>query len=104
MEPTFLEQPSFLMALHAVNACVAFAAAIGISSAISMNRGAKVNLAGVMVAVGIILIGLAEANLAFKAMGLPLMPGWDGIKTGAGLLLTLAGVLYGRRLLKKAVR
>lgn len=103
MDP-FLQQPGVTAAIHFINAALAFASAIGISSAVSMNRGARMNVAWVLTAIGLILIGTSQASVALEAIGLPLLPDWDGIKAGLGLLLILIGVLYGRRLLKRALK
>lgn len=100
----FLQQPVAAAAIHFVNAALAFASAIGISSAVSMNRGARMNVAWVLIAAGLILIGISQASVALEAMGLPLLPDWDGIKAGLGLLLVLIGALHGRSLLKKALK
>lgn len=104
MTETLLESASFAATLHAVSAAAAFAAALAISSAVLLNKGAKSNLSWLLIAVGLVLIGLAQGNEFLALMDLPNLGKWEDLKTFAGLLLILAGAWYWRHLLKKLVK
>jgi hypothetical protein len=103
-DASILTEPWVSAAVHGAGAAAAFAAALTLSSAAHMNRGAKANRALILIAIGTILFGLGEGNRALTAAGMPLLPEWDGIKALAGVLLVLFGAAYWRALLKDALR
>lgn len=102
MLPIF-ETTWFVIAVQGGAAVLAFVGALILSSAIALNKGAKSNLGWALVAVGLVLIGMAEGNRLLDFLGLPVLPEWDAVKTAAGVVFIAAGAFVWRRLLKKTL-
>lgn len=100
MAETLFKAPLFLAFMHGGAALLALATTLLISSAMRMNKGAKINRSWLLVALGLILIFLAEGNKFLGVMGFPSFDTYDEIKMTVGMLFMLLGILHWRGLLK----
>jgi hypothetical protein len=104
MQPSLFENQLLTAVVHAAGALLAFGTALGLSSVAFLNKGAKVNLAWILSAVGLISVGLAQASLFMEESGFPSYSAWEAPLSAGGLLLILIGVLYARRLIRKLMK
>lgn len=100
MMDTILQAQWFLAVMHGGAALLALAATLLISSAMRLNKGAKANRAWLLVAIGLILVFLAEGNKFLGVMNLPSFDKYDEVKMFFGMLFMLLGILHWRGLLK----
>ena len=104
MNESILGAQWFLALMHGGAAVLALATALLISSAMRMNKGAKINRSWLLIAIGLILIFLAEGNKFLGVMKYPSFDRWDEVKMFAGMLFMLLGILHWRGLLKGMLR
>jgi len=100
MELPILENILFLTFLHGISTFMLFTAALVVSSAIRLNKGARSNRSMLFIAISLILFGLAEGNQFLEHLGTSIPEGWDHIKIVVGSIFMLLGVLHWRGLLK----
>ena len=93
-----------LVAVPIATALLCLASALGIASAVLLNRGAKVNVAWSLVAVGLAAIGITEGDRVLAVLGLPNLTELRDVIRLCGALLVFSGVLYGRDLLKRLAK
>ena len=92
------------VAVPAATALICLASALVISSLVFLNKGAKMNAAWSLIAVGLLCIGVSEGDAAMTVLGLPnLSSARDLIRLG-GASLVLFGVAYGRSLIKRLLK
>lgn len=104
MDTSFLVNSTFAVATHIASVLLLFVATLLLSSAMRLNKGAKANRAWAAVAIGLILIALAEASEATTHLGYPLLEDWDGLLVGGGALFVMLGAILWRGIVKKANR
>ena len=92
------------VAVPAATSFFCIAAVFGISSVVLYNKGAKVNLAWILVAFGLFAFGVAEGDKVFAALGLPNLSVFREALRLCGALLIFGGVLYGRDIFKRLVK
>lgn len=102
MDASFLTSVWFSVVTHALASATAFFAALTLSSAVRINKGATVNLALIFVALGLILIGLSEGGKLVEIFELSFLEGWHGALMAAGTIFIFTGAIIWRSLVKKA--
>lgn len=83
-----------------LTALLCFGSALALSGVILMNKGAKVNKAWVLVALGLIAFGLSEGSAIMHAFGDDRLMGWEDALRAFGAAAIFVGAMYARRLFK----
>ena len=103
MDPHLVNTDATVIAMHAIACMSAFIAALVLSSAMRLNKGARSNVAWGLIALGLILIGLSEGGRLAAHLGYNFVEEWDHLLMVIGMPLVLLGAILYRRLLKKAL-
>ena len=99
-----LQDPTFIGLTHAAAALAALGAALAFTTVMRANKGARVNVAMILFALGCVLLGVAGATLTLRDLGLVDLAGWYEPLAMLGVLCILAGALYWRRLIVKMTK
>jgi hypothetical protein len=86
------------------NSLLCLAAVFGILRLMRLNKGAKVNYAWSLIALGLLALGAAEGDRVLEVFGLPNLSDLREIIRVCGALLILCGVTVVRDLLRRLVR
>ena len=90
--------------LPAVAAFFCLAAAAALASLIRLNKGAKLNRAWALMALGFGCFGLAGLDTALARLGLPNAGETRDVVAAAGALLAMIGAAYARSLYRALVK
>lgn len=98
-------QSSWMTLISSAAACLlCFASALGLSSLMLSNKGAKINAAWGLIAVGLVGIAIGEGDRVLYELGFAGLSDWRNVFRAVGALLIFAGVMYGRRLYRKLLK